>query len=340
MDTLHQLLLFSGKLVVLLVFLFILLIGIISIISRGKEKVRGGHLTIKKLNEKYRNTTETLNAEILSKDQLKKWHKEQKKAEKIKKSNEKNDPNTPQKNIFILNFDGDIKASAVTSLREEVTAILGIATPKDEVVVKIESGGGMVHAYGLAASQLMRIRQQKIPLTVIVDKVAASGGYMMACIGNKILSAPFAIIGSIGVIVQLPNFHRLLKEKQIDFEQITAGQFKRTLTLFGENTKPGREKMHEEVEDIHRLFKNLIKEHRPEIDIDSVATGEHWLGSQALELKLVDELRTSDDYLLAQSQHAELYEICYHMKKSLTEKISSSARLLIGRRTLEDTYIM
>jgi len=337
MDALFQLSIFAAKLLILTAFFLILLIGIISVLTRGKEKLHG-RISIKNLNKKYRETKERLSAEILSKNQFKKFNKEQKKADKAK---EKMADSEPRKNIFILNFDGDIKASAVSALREEVTAILGVATPHDEVVVKLESGGGMVHAYGLAASQLMRIRQQHIPLTIIVDKIAASGGYMMACTANKILAAPFSIIGSIGVIVQLPNFHRLLKDKNIDFEQITAGQFKRTLTLFGENTKKGREKMHEEVEDIHRLFKDLIKEYRQEIDIQKVATGEHWLGSQALELKLVDELRTSDDYLLAQSQQAELYEVCYHLKKSLTEKLSASARLLVGnRRSLEETYIM
>ncbi len=326
MDALAQLLLFSAKSLILLVIFFIVLISIISLLSRGKEKLRG-RLTIKNLSQKYRDTKEALSAEILSKSQWKKFKKEQRKLDKVK---EKTDNDKWKKNIFILNFDGDIKGSAVTALREEITALLSIATPHDEVVVKVESGGGMVHAYGLAASQLMRIREQHIPLTVIVDKIAASGGYMMACVANKILAAPFALIGSIGVIVQLPNFHRLLKNKHIDFEQITAGQYKRTLTLFGENTEKGREKMHEEIEEIHQLFKKLIKEHRPQIDIQQVATGEHWCGSQALELKLVDELRTSDDYLLTQSRDAELYEICYYIKKTFAEKISSSAQAIVG----------
>jgi len=336
MNALSELLFFSAKLFILASFILILLVGIISIASRGKEKLRG-RITIRNLNKKYRETREKLSAEILSHTQFKKFTKEQKKADKLKL---KTAGKKPKKNIFILNFDGDVKASAVGALREEVTAILGVATPRDEVVIKVESGGGMVHAYGLAASQLMRIRQKHIPLTVSVDKIAASGGYMMACVGNKILAAPFAIIGSIGVIAQLPNFHRLLKDKHIDFEQITAGQFKRTLTLFGENTKEGREKMHEEIEDIHRLFKDLIKENRPAIDIETVATGEHWLGAQAIGLNLVDELRTSDDYLLAQSHDAELYEICYHTKKSFAEKMTSSARAMLRRRPLEETYIM
>ncbi len=336
MDTLLQLSLFAAKLVLVLIFVLILLIGIISIVSRGKEKLRG-RITIKNLNRKYQEIKEDLSAEILSKNQFKKFHKEQKKADKEK---EKASDDAPRKNIFVLNFEGDIKATAVTALKEEVTAILSVATPHDEVVVKVESGGGMVHAYGLATSQLIRLRKQHIPLTVIVDKIAASGGYLMACTANKILAAPFAIIGSIGVIVQLPNFHRLLKDKHIDFEQITAGQFKRTLTLFGENTEKGREKMHEEVEDIHRLFKHVIQEYREHIDIQKVATGEHWLGSQALELNLVDELRTSDDYLFTQSEHAELYEICYHTKKSFAEKFSAFSRLFVRRHSLEDTYIM
>lgn len=335
MNALAQLLLFSAKLLVLVIFISLLLIIIIGILGRGKEKLRG-RITIKNLNKKYRETREALSAEVLSKDQFKKFTQELKKADKAKEKPHKK----PKKNIFVLNFDGDIKASAVSALREEVTALLGIATIHDEVVVKVESGGGMVHAYGLAASQLMRIRQRKIPLTITVDKIAASGGYMMACIGNKILAAPFSIIGSIGVIVQLPNFHRLLKNNHIDFEQITAGQFKRTITLFGENTEKGREKMHEEIEDIHRLFKELIEEYRPQIDIQKVATGEHWLGSSALDLKLVDELDTSDDYLFNQRHHAEIYEVCYHIKKSLTEKISSSARSLFRGRSIEETYIM
>jgi serine protease SohB len=331
---LAQLLLFSAKAVILVVLILVLLVGILAIFSRGKGKTRG-RISIKNLNEKYQETKMVLLETILSKDALKKFNKEQKKADKAKQKAEE----APQRNIFILNFNGDIKASAVSALREEVTAILGIATTKDEVVVKLESAGGMVHAYGLAASQLERFRQKQIPLTIIVDKVAASGGYMMACIGDKILAAPFAIIGSIGVVMQMPNFHRLLKEKHVDFELLTAGQFKRTLTLFGHNTEEGREKMLQEIEEVHQLFKNLIKQHREKLDIEKVATGEHWLGSQALELKLVDELRTSDDYLFEQSKNANLYEVTYQLKKSFVNKIASSASML-GRRSIEDTYIM
>jgi serine protease SohB len=313
LDALSQLSIFSAKAIILVVLILVLIAGILSLFSRGKSQNK---LNIKNLNLKYKEIQQEFLKEILSKKNLKKHLKQKKKEEKNKK------------NIFILHFNGDMKASGVSNLREEITAILQVATTTDEVVVCLESPGGMVHAYGLAAAQLSRIRDKKIPLIVCVDKVAASGGYLMACIADKILAAPFAIIGSIGVIVQLPNFHRLLKEKKIDFEQLTAGNFKRTLTLFGENTESGREKLLEEIQEIHDLFKQVIAEHRPQLDIEKIATGEHWLGKQALPLKLVDELRTSDDYLLEQSKTANLLEIHYHTKKTFAEKILTGASLL------------
>lgn len=319
LDVLLQLGVFTSKALILVVLALVLLAGIIALLSRGKEKT-SGKIAIKNLNKKYSEITEFFSQEILSKKELKKFLKEKKEMEKSKKD-------LPQQNVYVIHFNGDIKASAVSSLREEITAILTIAKPQDEVVVKVESPGGMVHAYGLAAAQLQRIRNQQLNLTVIVDKIAASGGYLMASIANKILAAPFAIIGSIGVIVQLPNFHRLLKNKNIDFEQLTAGNFKRTLTMFGQNTEEGREKLQEEIQDIHDQFKDVIKKHRSQVDIDKVATGEHWLGMQALELKLVDELTTSDDYLLAKSKEANVYEVTYQQKKSFLNKLTATANL-------------
>jgi len=322
LDALSQLSLFSAKAMILVILILVLIAGILSLFSRGKHQTK---LSIKNLNSNYQDIKKEFLHEMLSKKSFKKYIKENKQEEKTKKTDADTDA---KKNIFILTFDGDIKASAVNSLREEVTAILNVATEKDEVLIRLESPGGMVHAYGLAAAQLSRIREKGISLIISVDKVAASGGYLMACIANKILAAPFAIIGSIGVIVQLPNFHRLLKEKKVDFEQITAGNFKRTLTLFGENTESGREKLHEEIEEIHSLFKNVIVEHRPQIDIDKVATGEHWLAKQAIELKLIDELRTSDDYLLEQSTKANLFEIHYKIKKTFSEKLLTNVHAL------------
>nr|VFJ55849.1 MAG: inner membrane peptidase. Serine peptidase. MEROPS family S49 [Candidatus Kentron sp. DK]VFJ65832.1 MAG: inner membrane peptidase. Serine peptidase. MEROPS family S49 [Candidatus Kentron sp. DK] len=300
---------------------------VISMIVGATRKERATErLEIRNLSDKYDAMAEMLHRELLPKKALKQWEKseKQKKKEKAKQAGAKDDV---RKRVFVLNFDGDIKASECAALREEITAILGFAKPEDEVVVRLESGGGLVHEHGFAASQLTRIRQREIPLTVIVDKVAASGGYMMACVANHIIAAPFAIIGSIGVLAQLPNFHRLLDRHGIDFEQIKAGEFKRTVTFFGKNTDEDREKLKEEIEDTHELFKAFIAENRPGVDVARVSTGEHWYGTRALELKLIDKLMTSDDYLLAASKEADLYEVSYTAKKSVSERIAAAMQM-------------
>ena len=290
--------------------------GIFAIARKAKEQTKL-KLGVKKLNRKYQELADTLNAEILTKTERKKFTKE-------KKIKFKKESKQPKKRVFVLNFQGDIKGSAVNSLREEITAIAQVATPQDEVVLKLESGGGMVSPYGLAASQLQRLKDKRIPLTVSIDKIAASGGYLMACVADKILAAPFAIIGSIGVVAQLPNFHRFLKKKDIDFELLTAGEYKRTLTMFGENTQKAREKTQEDLEEIHRLFKDFIEKNRKSVNIDEVATGAHWLAQDALSLNLVDKLITSDDYLSSQASSglANIYELQYFAKKSMSEKLS------------------
>lgn len=319
---LSQLALFASEAFIIVLAIVIILIAFFALLAKGKTKSKN-HLVVKNLNKKYAENTEIIFTETLPKKQLKQYLKDIKHKEK-----EKAKATDPSKKIYVLNFNGDMKASAVANLREEITAVLSAATPQDEVVLRLESPGGVVHGYGLAAAQLMRIRAKNIPLTVTIDKVAASGGYMMACIANKILSAPFAIVGSIGVIVQLPNFHRLLKDKHVEFEQLTAGEYKRTLTVFGENTEAGREKLQEEIDDMHNLFKNLIQENRPQIDIKQVATGEHWLALQALPLKLVDEIKTSDEYLFERSKEAELFEVSYEMKKSFLSRFSAAANVI------------
>lgn len=306
--------------VLAIIIVFAVIIGIASKGKAPKEKLK-----IKKLNKRYEDYKKSLSEEILTKAQLKKINKE----EKAKLKNLKKQEST-RKRIFVLNFDGDIKASATSSLREEITAILTIANSEDEVFLKLESPGGIVPSYGLAASQLKRLKDNKIYLTVGVDKVAASGGYLMACVADKILAAPYAIIGSIGVVAQLPNFHRLLKKKDIDFEQITAGEYKRTLSLFGEITEKGREKVQEDVDNIHEIFKSAVALQRPQADMNKVATGEHWHGMQALELKLVDDLMTSDDYLMKQSEAKDIYELHFTQKKTLLDKFSLSAKAMIA----------
>jgi len=317
-----ELFFFGTKFLLAIILLLFFLIGIIAIITRGREK-SNGQLEIKHLNKKFAEIKDNFQSEILSTTEYKKIHKDKK---KLAKQQKKNNQELRLKRIFLLDFQGDVKGSAVNHLREEITAILNIATPNDHVMIKIESGGGMVHSYGLAASQLARIREKNIPLTAIIDKVAASGGYLMACVANEIIAAPFSIIGSIGVILQLPNFNRLLKEKNIDFEQLTAGNFKRTLTIFGENTEEGRAKMREELEAIHQQFKNLVLHYRPQIEINKVATGEHWSGLEAQKLNLVDTLQTSDDWILEKISAAELYEVSVKKQKTLAEKLFSSVK--------------
>lgn len=308
-----------AAIVTVILFLFIM--------AGRKQAGKSESFEVKKLNKKYDDMAMTMNASMLQKDGLKKYLKEEK--EKLKGIHKKEEGQ--RKRIYVLNFHGDIRASAVSSLREEITAILMVATEYDEVFMRLESGGGVVHGYGLAASQLMRLREKNIPLTVSVDKVAASGGYMMACVGNSIIAAPFSIIGSIGVIAQIPNFHKVLKKHDVDFDQFTAGEFKRTVTMFGENTGEAKAKFREEIEDIHALFKDFIVQHRPDVDIVKVATGESWPGTRALERNLVDELKTSDDYLLENSKHADIYEISYVTKKSLIEKIGFQFQRLVDK---------
>ena len=312
MEFLSNYSLFLAQLVSILAAIFILLFVFLSMLSYAKGKFKG-KLDVQRLNDKYEEYNHILLRAVKSKYELRLHKKEHKRRIKSKK---------PKRRIFVLNFNGDIRASAVETLREEVTALLTLANKEDEVLVRLESSGGIVHGYGLAASQLQRIKKANIKLLVAIDKVAASGGYLMACVADRIIAAPFAIVGSIGVLAQLPNFYRYLQKKSIDFEQITAGEYKRTLTLFGENTEKGRTRMRQEVEEMHKLFKNFIKEHREVVDIEQVATGNHWCASQAMSLRLVDELKTSDDYLLTASQTCDLYEIHYRIKYPLGKRLS------------------
>ena len=310
---------FLAKTVTLVLAIVVVLVSLAVLRGRGRGQSTG-HLQVLKLNDFYKGLRERLEQSLLDKEQLKTQRKAQAKAEKAAKKSGEHKPR-----VFVLDFDGDIKASAVEHLRHEITALLSLATPQDEVVVRLESGGGMVHSYGLAASQLARIRQAGVPLTICVDKVAASGGYMMACIGDRILSAPFAILGSIGVVAQLPNLHRLLKKHDVDFEVLTAGEYKRTLTVFGENTQKGREKFQEDLEITHELFKDFVASYRPQLAIDEVATGEIWLGQAALGKQLVDVLKTSDEYLAERARDADLFQLHYVQKKSLQERVGLAA---------------
>ena len=296
---------------------------ILSEMRRGAEQ-RG--LTVEHLNRRFEELGDTVSRAVLGKAQFKQTAK-QRKAER----KELDKKGSQRQRIFVIDFKGDIRATATASLREEVSAILAVASKDDRVLVRLENAGGAVHEHGLAASQLLRIRQKNLALIIAVDKVAASGGYLMACVASHIVAAPFAIIGSIGVIAQLPNFNRLLENKGVDFEQITAGRFKRTLTMFGKNTDEGREKLREEIEDVHALFKTQIATHRPKLDVERVATGEYWYGTRALELGLIDEILTSDDFLAEAAAESNLYRISYKRRLPLPERILTGAESLLRR---------
>lgn len=321
--------LFLAKSITIVFAIIAVVAGIAVVSSRSRKDGRDGEIEVTHFNDDLLDMKDALEESILDKDTLKAMHKEEKKkAKEEKKVLKKNPPKEDEprrKRIYVLDFDGDVKASEVEPFRQEVSAVLLMAEAQDEIVIRLESPGGMVHEYGLASSQIERIKRKEIPLTVCVDRVAASGGYMMACLADKLIAAPFAIVGSIGVIAQLPNFNRLLKKNDIDYEVLTAGEYKRTLTVFGENTDKGREKFVEELEETHGLFKDFVSEYRESVDIDKVATGEIWFGKQALAVNLVDELMTSDQYLMDAAEEADIYEVRYELKKSLQDKLSEIA---------------
>lgn len=314
MDSLAQIGVFAAEAFTIFTVLALLIILIAIMATKASAK---HELEVTVLDEKYKKTKNYLRSFLLSKDELKTFAKSEKKN---KKNTETAD--AAKKKLFFVNFEGDMKASAVEHLREEITAILTVAKPEDEVVVNVESPGGVVHGYGLAASQLNRLREHNIPLTVCVDKVAASGGYLMSCTAHKILAAPFAIIGSIGVVAQVPNFHQLLKKNNIQYKEYTAGEFKRTVSILGEITEKGEEKFVEQLEATHVLFKNFVQKFRPQLDLHKVATGEYWYGEQALALGLVDEISTSDDYLLKKSETHKILQVKHETQKSFSDKIS------------------
>ena len=335
--------LFLLKTATIIVGIMVILAMIINAGHR-QQAVTRGEIKVTNLGETIKDNSQTIKNEVMSKHQYKQALKHEKQEDKKKDKQEKQQLKAQKKagkqesegdggesseaddklRVYVIEFDGDVEASDVESMREEITAILSAANKGDEVMLRLKSPGGMVHSYGLAASQLQRIRQAGHKLTIVVDEVAASGGYMMACVGDTITAAPFAVIGSIGVVAELPNFNRLLKKSYVDYEQHTAGDFKRTLTMFGENTSHGRDKFKEDLEETHQLFKSFINQNRPELDLEKVATGEHWYGTKAKELGLVDDLGTSDDLIVKALEEKDVYAVKYTIKKPISERLSVS----------------
>lgn len=320
--------LFAAKVFTFLLLLVMAIVFIVSIVSSGRNSKDDASLEIENLNDKLADLQDAIEVEILTKDEYKALQKERKKDQKAEKKERKKrfksgeeEPFKPR--LFVIRFEGDMHASEVENLRQSITTILSVAKEADEVLVIMESAGGIVHHYGLAASQLSRIKSKSLKLTIAVDLIAASGGYMMACVADKIIAAPFAVLGSIGVLAEVPNFHRLLKQHNVDIEHHTAGEYKSTLTMLGENTDKGRDKFQEELEDIHKLFKSFVHTNRPSLDIAKIATGEAWYGTTALELKLIDELKTSDDYIIEQSENCDIFEVSFQVHESLRSKLTA-----------------
>lgn len=338
MDLLSYYGLFLAKTVTVVVAIVAIAVVIANLAMR--KRAQSGQLKLTHLDERYTEMQDTMRLAKMKPLQQKLWHKEQKKKEKLEAKTAKQQAKlgrpaaAAKPTLYVIDFKGSMDAGEVSSLREEVSAVMAVATAGDEVLLRLESPGGVVHGYGLAASQLQRLREKKIPLTVAVDKVAASGGYMMACVADRIVAAPFSIIGSIGVVAQIPNFNRLLKRNEIDVELHTAGEYKRTLTLFGENTEQGREKFREDLNETHLLFKQFVHQMRPSLDIDSVATGEHWYGTQALEKGLVDAISTSDDLIIGQMDKHQVIGVRYTRRKGVMSRFTDSATGSVERLLL------
>src|SRR3954447_12794615 len=317
MDILQDVLAFAAKGFVVFATVALTLLFCVSVVRR--KRPAGSRLRVERLNERIEDLGDAVRHKLLRKKELR----------RLRKTRKKIDQHAKKPNVFVLEFKGDLFATAVGNLREEVTAISAVAGKEDEVV-RLESAGGAVPHYGLAAAQLMRLRDKAIKVTVCIDRIAASGGYMMACVADQILAAPFAIIGSIGVVAQVPNLHRLLKKHDVDFQEMTAGEFKRTVSVFGEITEKGRKKFQEELEDTHVLFKDFVKANRPALDLEKVATGEHWLARRGLDLGLVDHLRTSDDYLVDRAASANLYRVAFERPLTVRERLGGAVSALLS----------
>jgi serine protease SohB len=315
MNLLYDVLAFAAKGFVVFLTIAVTTAVVIGLLRRRRPY--GAGLRVRRLNEQIDRLGDAVRAELMPKRKIRKLLKGRKKARTA--------ASAEKKNVFVVDFKGDLFATAVRDLREEVTAIVAAAAPGDEVVVRLESAGGAVPHYGLAAAQLTRLRDRSLKVTVCIDRIAASGGYMMACVADRIVAAPFAIIGSIGVVAQVPNLHRLLKKHDVDFQEMTAGEFKRTVSVFGEITERGRKKFQEELEDVHQLFKEFVKSQRPGLDLDKVSTGEHWLARRALDFGLVDLLQTSDEYLVARAAEANVYRVAFERPPTLRERLARSA---------------
>ncbi len=240
------------------------------------------------------------------------------------------------KRVYLVAFKGDPMASGHAAFARKITAALMAARAgKDEIVVTLHSPGGLVSAYGLMAAQMQRVRRAGVELTACVDQVAASGGYMMAVVANRIVAAPFAVVGSIGVVAQVPNVNRLLKKIDVDYEELTAGEHKRPISVLAPITDEGREHFRHKLEETHVAFKDFVRENRPALNVEAVGDGDYWYATDALKLGLIDAISTSDEYLMNQRGKARLFVSDAPEKKTLMKALfgrlgEAGARMIGG----------
>jgi serine protease SohB len=294
---------------------------LIARLARSSEP-KDREIKVTSLDEHYDDMRDAIDDALLDRKERKALAKSRKKEAKAAAKDRR--IQEPGKRIYVLSFKGDMRASAVKRFGSEIDAVLIAARPtSDEAVIRIESPGGTVTGYGLAAAEILRLRDHNIKVTASVDQVAASGGYMMACAANRIIAAPFAVVGSIGVVAPVPNLHRLLQKNDIDFEEMTAGEFKRSVSLLGEITPAGREHFRDKLDTTHRAFKDHVAQCRPGVDIARVANGDYWLAREAMSLGLVDEIMTGDELLFRARDTARLYEVSTEARKTLLQQVVS-----------------
>ncbi|KZX82185.1 hypothetical protein A3715_00045, partial [Oleiphilus sp. HI0009] len=276
------------------------------------KKNSDGRIIVKSLNEEYQEIQ----------DALLKF----KPLKPIKSSSIRKFKASPNKqSIFVLDFKGDKTASSVGSLSKEVSAILSVAKPNDEVFLRLESPGGTITGYGLASQQLIRLREAGIRLVVSVDEIATSGGYMMAAVGDRIIASPTSMLGSIGVIMEVPNFYNLLDRAGVQFHQFTAGKHKRLVSMTNKIGDAAKDQINQDLEKSHELFKNHVHTYRNSVNLESVSHGDVWSAKYCLDNKLVDDLMTSEAYLFDRASRANIFHISWDVERSFSDKLSSFA---------------
>ena len=221
-------------------------------------------------------------------------------------------------NLYYLEFEGDIQASEAAKLKQEILVCLQVAKPTDVFLILVESSGGSVSNYGDLYSVMEMIKKRGHTLWVAIDRVAASGGYLISLPADKIFATPFALIGSIGVLSEVPNFGGLLDKYGVKMEEYTAGERKMNISMFRENGEEQKEHHRKKLGKIHELFKAQLVKYRggliekKGVDIGELMEGDFWMGENAFELGLVDELKSSVEILLDEKDHFNILKVNYH----------------------------